>query len=29
MSLKYNFVYIDNKEYTVKRYNEIKKKNTK
>ena len=26
MSLKYNSVYIDNNEYTVKRYNEIKKK---
>lgn len=29
MSLKYNSVYIDNKEYTVKRYNELKKKNPK
>ena len=29
MSLKYNSVYIDNKEYTVKKYNEIKKKNPK
>lgn len=29
MSLKYNSVYIDNKEYTIKSYNEIKNKNPK
>ena len=26
MNLKYKSVYINNKEYTIKRYNELKKK---